>query len=326
MAYRILSFCGGGIRGLMSAMILSRLSQAFRDKYGVSLHQRADCIAGTSTGSFITGMLMCDVDPEIIVGLYDDVLAPGYRLGKTDPTHPAFASSDWIAILDHYHADRRLRHFETQNCVFTSFDIGGPDRAWAPMLLNNFPGSDTADFGLLDAMAASGAMPGMCSPHDVIIGDRSYRLVDGAFVHHDPTIPAVALAVSSGVPLDEVSAIDIGTGFMRNFVTADASGWGSLQWTYGSGTKDGQLPPLLANNANETPILNLTLSGTSTNLMPDLARMLLGDRFAYLNPDFGSRVISEMAADPESLAFLRDQAMTCDIGPALAVLDEYWAD
>jgi patatin-like phospholipase/acyl hydrolase len=47
--FRILSFCGGGMRGLMSAAILQRLDAAFFAKNGVHLTEQADMIAGTST-------------------------------------------------------------------------------------------------------------------------------------------------------------------------------------------------------------------------------------------------------------------------------------
>ena len=74
------------------------------------------------------------------------------------------------------------------------------------------------------------------------------------------------------------------------------------------------------------PFLNLCLNGTSTNLMPDLAGMLLGDRFAYLNPNFGTRHVPENATDPDSLAFLVQMAENCDLTAALKVLDEHWVD
>lgn len=323
----ILSFCGGGIRGLMSAKILSRLNDAFVAKYDNSLYSCANGIAGTSTGSFITGMLLSDLDPGFITDLYKYLVAPAYRKAKTDPTRPALNSDEWIAVLGRHHLERPLSDFEKM-VLFTSFDLGGPNIPWSAQLLNNLPDSPTRNFGLLEAMAASGAMPGMLAPFSVTVDGRAYNLLDGAFVHHDPTIAAIALAAKAGVPVDSISVIDIGTGFMRNFVTADASGWGSQQWLHGSGAKDGQLPPLLANTptgpANEMPMLNLTLSGTSTNTMPDLAAMLLGDRFAFLNPDFGDRVIPELAADPASLEFLEEMANTCDLRPAMAVLDKYW--
>lgn len=328
MTYRILSFCGGGIRGYMSALILQRLNDAFMDEYGVTLYSRADCIAGTSTGSFITGMLLIGLSPGEIADLYSGVVAPFYRKAKTDPTQPALPSDEWLKILHGLPIDRRLRDCD-KNALFTSFDIGGYYLPWSAQLLNNFPKSTTAEFHLFDAMAASGAMPGMLPPYAVVVGERAYNLLDGAFVHHDPTIPAIALAAQAGFPVDTISVIDIGTGFMANSIWSSTSGWGSAQWLHGSGDKDGQLPPLLANitdiPANETPMLNLTLSGTSTNTMPDLAGMLLGERFAYLNPDFGDTVITELQADQAALDFLYEQAMGCDLGAAMTVLANYWS-
>ncbi|HEX8622165.1 MAG TPA: patatin-like phospholipase family protein [Allosphingosinicella sp.] len=328
MYYRMLSFCGGGIRGYMSALILQRLDDAFKDEYGVTLYSRADCIAGTSTGSFITGLLLSHVDPGQIVWLYSNVVAPAYLKAKKYATQPALVSDEWLSLLHGLPINRRLSECD-KNALFTSFDIGGPSLPWSAQLLNNFPNSTTAEFHLLDAMAGSGAMPGMLPPYSVVIGGRQYNLLDGAFVHHDPTIPAIALAAGADVPVNTISVIDIGTGFMANSITANASGWGSTQWLHGTGAEDGQLPPLLANilpiPANETPILNLTLSGTSTNTMPDLAGMLLGDRFAYLNPDFGDTVITELQADAAALKFLYEMAMGCDIEPAMAVLGKYWS-
>jgi hypothetical protein len=326
MNYRILSFCGGGIRGYMSALILQRLNDAFMNEYNVTLYSQADCIAGTSTGSFITGCLLCELDPGAIANLYLHLVAPAYQKAKTSQTQPALPSDEWLKSLDPLHLDRRLSHFP-KNALFTSFDIGGAYLPWSAQLLNNFPNSTTAEFGLLDAMAASGAMPGMLPPYAVVVGERAYNLLDGAFVHHDPTIPAIALAAQAGHPVNTISAIDIGTGFMANSINVSAASWGSEQWLNGSGVEDGRLPRLLANMpvTSETPMLNLTLSGTSTNTMPDLAGMLLGERFAYLNPDFGDTVIGELQADQASMDFLYEMAMGCDIGPAMTVLAKYWS-
>ena len=126
-----------------------------------------------------------------------------------------------------------------------------------------------------------------------------------------------------------ISAIDIGTGFMQNLVTANASGWGANQWLNGTGASDGTLPSLLVNTPTaqaQMPILNLCLNGTSSNLMPDLADMLLPGRFAYLNPNFGTTYIAEDATDDASIAFLQQAAADCDLTAALAVLSAYWVD
>jgi predicted acylesterase/phospholipase RssA len=334
VTFRILSFCGGGVRGYMSALILNKISFALFESRGVWLHEIADCFAGTSTGSFIAGMLLAGQSPEVIVEAYKNIVIPGCQAASKnkDATKPAIPSSKLIYNLDRFSLDPRLRDLPKKG-VFTSFDLGGKVgetiTPWSAQLLHNFPGSTTADFGLFDAVAASGAMPGISPPLPVTIDGRSYNLVDGAFVHHDPTLPAIALAVASGVPLNSISVLDIGTGFMANYVSAaDASQWGSQQWLHGSGNTDGQLPPLLVNTpwdaANEMPIFNLSLSGTSTNLMPMLARLMLGDQFAYLNPDFGNTVIGELSAEENDIAFLYEQAMGLVVERAMFMLKRYW--
>ncbi|MBU0719581.1 MAG: patatin-like phospholipase family protein, partial [Planctomycetes bacterium] len=64
-AYRILTFDGGGIRGLLSAVLLRRLAAAvpgFLDK--------VDLLAGTSTGGIIALGLARGLKPSALVQLY----------------------------------------------------------------------------------------------------------------------------------------------------------------------------------------------------------------------------------------------------------------
>ncbi|HEY2291015.1 MAG TPA: patatin-like phospholipase family protein [Thermoanaerobaculia bacterium] len=329
MTFRILSFCGGGMRGLMSAMILSRLNDRFETKYGKSLAHQADMIAGTSTGALITGLLATGLTPDLIIDFYLKVTRRAFENADKSENAPALPQATFTALLDKYHLDPPLSFFKKHKLLLTTFDLGAHDVPWSPQLFHNFPGSPSAQVGLLDAMIASGSMPAMAAPYPYTLNGRQMHLVDGAFVHHDPTVPAIALAAANGTSVSDISAIDFGTGFMRNFITADVEGWGANQWVNGTGGSDGTLPQLLVNmpaTPAQMPILNLCLNGTSTNLMPDLAGMLLDDRFAYLNPDFGAVYIPEDAVSDEQLAFLKLMADTCDLEPAMAVLGQCWAD
>lgn len=328
MAFRILNFCGGGMRGLMSALILQRLDNQFQERHGKSLIHQADMIAGTSTGSVITGLLLAGISPRLIVDFYMEVMRRSFEHAQSNSNAPALPADTMIALLDKFHLDPPISFFK-KKALFTSFDIGSAGVPWSPQLFNNFPGSDNAHIGLFDVIAGSCAMPGMSAPHACKVNGRPLRLVDGAFAHHDPTVPAIALAASHGNDVAAISAIDIGTGFMRNFITADVSGWGANQWLSGDGADDGALPGLLLNQPPtpaQMPILNMCLNGTSTSMMPDIAAMLLGNRFAYLNPDFGATYIPEDIVSDEGLAFLTLKAEECDLRPAMAVLDQYWAD
>ena len=63
--HRVLSFDGGGIRGLYQAHLLERLLA-----YGLDVASRADVLAGTSTGAIVAGALAVGMKPHEIAGLY----------------------------------------------------------------------------------------------------------------------------------------------------------------------------------------------------------------------------------------------------------------
>ena len=103
-------------------------------------------------------------------------------------------------------------------------------------------------------------MPGMFGSHQ---GN-----VDGAFVQLDPTLAAIALAVNSGVHLADIVVICFGTGFMANDLGSATATWGAHQRQHGDKDNKYNVPPLLV-NGTPSPILNISMNGTSTNLHPD---------------------------------------------------------
>jgi patatin-like phospholipase/acyl hydrolase len=145
-----------------------------------------------------------------------------------------------------------------------------------PILFHNLPGSPTADTLLADAVVSGGAMPGMFGSYQ--FSSYPQGNVDGAFVNHDPTLAAIALAVNAGVSLTNIVVICFGTGFMANHLGGATGHWGAQQWQQGSPNHHYDVPPLLI-NGSRCPILNISLNGTSTNLIPDLAGMLRPQRY-----------------------------------------------
>jgi len=329
MTYRILSFCGGGIRGLLSAIMLQRLQAAT----GVNLAAQADLIVGTSTGSWITALLTAGLSPEELVLFYDPGMSTIMALdGQKSPDKPMFGDGLLSKLFSKVplpvpgvlgkplsELDRRI--------MVASFEIGDETRPWSPQLIHNFPGSTTSGMSLLDAVHCSGAMPGMLAPAAITVNGQPMRFTDGAFMHHDPTVAAIALAVANeGVALEDITVLDFGTGFMANYISAnaDVANWGASQWLSPQNNA-GVLPALLVNTPNPgQPIFNMMLNGTSTSLIPELAAMMLGERFAYLNPDFGGTYIAEDAVDQASLTFLKQQAAGFPLDAAQAVVQSYW--
>jgi hypothetical protein len=321
MAYTIVSFCGGGIRGLMSATILKNLA-----KHHGNILTHTNLLAGTSTGAGIVSSLIANesVD-EIIAGFPTE--AKFFAEGSPNPNAPAYSSSAYVQEQHGMHGDRTLASLLPQQVLLTGFNLGsgpregGSPTAWFPQLFTNVPSplTSTASTSIVEAVVSSGAMPGMVPSY---LGN-----VDGAFVNHDPTLAAIALAVSSGIDLKDIAAICIGTGFMENWIGSDTTQWGAHQWLHGDGTNNYHLPSLLTNEAGVCPILNLCLNGTSTNLIPLLCQMLLPGRYVNLNPVLG-RYVSETASDPTQLAYLVAQAEALRSSElwrkATHLLETYW--
>lgn len=327
MAYTIVSFCGGGMRGLISLRALEMLAA-----HNPGILTNTHLMAGTSVGStIISGLVAPHGSPQQLI---EDFLGPArifFSRISHDRRAPAFGNSAMLQKLRALHGDQTLSSL-TQQVLFTAFDLGAgpqegkPATPWGAQLFTNVksPLVSTAETTIVDAVMACEAMPAMFPSY------KGY--VDGAFVHHDPTLAAIALAVSSGVDLREIVVICLGTGFMENWIGSDTTQWGVEQWLQGDGTDRHRLPPLLTNQALTPenavcPILNLCLNGTSTRLIPWLSQMLLPGRYVNLNPIL-REYIPEIASEPAQLNTLLESAdglrSTEAWRQATHLLDTYW--
>jgi uncharacterized protein len=163
-------------------------------------------------------------------------------------------------------------------------------------------------------VSRSGAMPGMFGSYQ---GN-----VDGAFVHHDPTLAAIALAVNSGVNPTDIVAICFGTGSMANLLGKATSHWGAERWQNGDPNNPYNTSPQPISGTS-SPILNIFLNGTSTKLMPMLNGMLLPKRYAYFNPML-QFFIPENDTDQADLNYLQAKPLEVDFSPAKELLASYW--
>ena len=69
--FRILSLDGGGIRGLISALILKEVEKELKEK-GKSLLEHFDMIAGTSTGSLLAAGVAIGKPIDELIKMYED--------------------------------------------------------------------------------------------------------------------------------------------------------------------------------------------------------------------------------------------------------------
>jgi patatin-like phospholipase/acyl hydrolase len=269
--YRILSFCGGGIRGLISSGLLSRVQQ----ESGRQIVEASDVYAGTSTGADIISQILANYSPGKIYENYQTTkLFDGAN--TTDASKPAYKIDKLIAAQELLHGGKGkpLSDYD-KRLVLTTFFVGSSEYDWTPILLNNFPGSITSNTPLVDAVVSSSVMPGMYGTYN--------RYTDGGFAQHDPTLIAIAFALANGVKLENITAMCFGTGQFSNKIISDPKDWGAQQWQFGDPTAEYKTPKMLV-NGQKSPVLAMSLNGTSTYLMPKLCQLLLGERYCYVNP------------------------------------------
>jgi uncharacterized protein len=308
-SYKILSFCGGGIRGLASVTMLNELYKQHPDIYS-----KADLLAGTSTGANIVAALATGKEtPAELIKTYLGSRRQFFENPSTDPLLPAYSMQKFASGVQKLYGNKRLSDFK-QAILTTAFNVGSDPIPWEPILFNNLPGSTTANALVSDAVISSSAMPGMLGSYN---GN-----IDGAFVNHDPTLAAIAVAVKSGVDPNNIVAICFGTGFMANSLGSAASNWGAEQWQNGDPNNPYNVPPLLV-NGTASPILNASINGTSTNLIPELSSMLLPKRYAYLNPQL-EFFIPENDSNLADLEYLVAQSLQVDLTAAIDLVNKYW--
>jgi len=233
--YRILSLDGGGIRGLITAMLLIRLD---REKGLEGWLERADLLAGTSTGALIALCLAKGLGLEEIRALYHDTSRDIFDDSWLDNV------KDVGTLLGaQYHSDGLKRHLQRmlgkarlrdlkKRVLITAFDLDNqhprPDkRRWKPKLFHNFPGADSDGATLawkvgLYTCAAPTYFPSVDG------------FVDGGVFANNPSMCALAQTQDARIgrtaALDEVALLSLGTGSSLIYIRGSKHDWGYAQW------------------------------------------------------------------------------------------------
>ncbi|RMF65346.1 MAG: hypothetical protein D6746_00605, partial [Bacteroidetes bacterium] len=164
--YRILSLDGGGIRGLLSAVVLEQLDAAcpgWRD--------RIDLIAGTSTGGILALGLAFGLTPTDLRVLYYDKGGDIFHDTLLDDLHDLGRAIG--AEYDNRYLRRELERIfgDTplgklrKKVLIPAFDLDNEDpdpekRTWKPKFFHNFGGRDSdADVRVVDVALYTSAAP-----------------------------------------------------------------------------------------------------------------------------------------------------------------------
>ncbi len=241
MSFRILSIDGGGIRGIIPALILAELER----RAGRPVAKMFDLVAGTSTGGILA------------VGL----TMPGTR------RKPKYTALDLVALYEEegdaiFHRSKWHQIRAIGNLAEEKYPSEGIERvlaerfgeAWLSAVLTNvlvtaydielrrphFFKSDRAqtkperDFHLADVARATSAAPTYFEPAQVRsrAEDDPVALVDGGVFANNPAACALVEAICTyAADLSDMTFLSLGTGELtRPILYEEAKGWGLAKW------------------------------------------------------------------------------------------------
>jgi patatin-like phospholipase/acyl hydrolase len=301
---RVLAIDGGGIRGLIPALVLAEMER----RSNRQVHELFDLIAGTSTGG-ILACALCAPDPmpaEEVAAIYED---QGPEI---------FDRSVWQRIrsaeglLDEkYDAgalDRALERFigakqlaETRpDIIVPAYDMSAP----GPYFFKTRKARErpAENFPLTVVARATAAAPTYFEP--LPVGERA--LVDGGVFAVNPAMSAFAEVLRFN-PSADVALLSLGTGeHTRRRSFADVEDWGLVEWA--------------------RPILDVVFDGSSDGVDYQLRHVLGEGRYWRLQVELTSASDDLDDASEENLRELRSRAAeliaarSAEIDEVLAVL------
>jgi len=270
--FRIVSLDGGGIRGLISAILLERMEQAYP-----GFLAQVDLFAGTSTGGLLALGLAAGKTPAQARQLYevygekvfadsllDDVRDLGKLIGAEYSIEPLKEVLN-MQFGDLALADLNKRVLVSAFKLDSQPALRGQYRSWKAKFFHNFPGPESDGVERVVDVALNTSVAPVYFP--------TYRgYIDGGVVAGNPGMCALAQALhapTGGQKLEDIVLLSIGTGHNPKYLEIQDANWGLAQWA--------------------THLVPLVLEGDA-DLADYQCRQLLGERYLRINPrlpDFG---------------------------------------
>lgn len=237
--YRVLSIDGGGIRGIIPAMVLDHIETLT----GKQIWELFDLIVGTSTGGLLAlGLTKPHPDGEgaefaarDIVELYEDkgarIFSPRWQGPLLDEKYPAQAIE---AVLDEYFGDTHLREAKTE-VLITAYEI---ERRRPIVFKRRHAQSPSRkrrehDLPMKQIARATSAAPTYFEPVRIAMeAPQDYlALIDGGVFANNPALCGYVEAFKLKAPEQNVLLVSLGTGELTHPLSYDdVKDWGLLSW------------------------------------------------------------------------------------------------
>ena len=306
--YRILSLDGGGLKGIITAILMQRLN---KEPALLGWLDQVDLIAGTSTGGLLALGIARGLELQEIRELYetkgktifddswlDDLVDLGKIAGADYDIRTLWTELKRVLGETTTLADLKKR------VLITAFNLDNehPDenkRTWKPKLFHNFPGKDTDG----DELAYKVGMYTAAAPTFFPAVDG---YVDGGVFATNPSMCALAQSQDARFPehpsLSDVVLLSLGTGTSLVYIKGKYLDWGYAQWA--------------------KPLVSLMLDGTA-GVAHYQCKQMLGESYHRLGPVFpaGKAVGID---DVDQLPYMIEFAEKLDLAETTAWLKAQW--
>ncbi|MGM0674019.1 MAG: patatin-like phospholipase family protein, partial [Spirochaetota bacterium] len=278
---RILSIDGGGIRGLVPAMVVEALEGHMQDrKRPYPLYRTFDVISGSSTGALIALGLTAPAEPgkssqrapalltgADVVKLYRQkgpiIFPAAERTLRSRFSHafrPKYDSEPFEGVLQEVYGERTMKELLCEVVVPTYDTVHR-----RPRLFKRRPArgsKEVQNFYVRDVARAAAAAPTYFAPAKVVpIPDNGYgySLVDGGVFANNPALMAYIEARKLFPRARRFTIVSLGTGIVdRPYPHETVSKWGYMDWM---------------SSIRGTPLLGMMMDGQSDNALYLLQRL-----------------------------------------------------
>jgi uncharacterized protein len=219
---RVLAIDGGGIRGLIPAIVCKRIEDVSKRPLSTIF----DLIAGTSTGGIIALGIADGLDTSSLVKLYEEQGQTIFANPKNkfhSYLSPKYKSHGLKDILKEKFQNRRLSDVSV-NVMVTVYDLSNRK----PSIFKSWEveAGSKDDCLLLEAALATSAAPTFFEP--VLLNGNS--AVDGGIYCNNPALLAYIEAKKKW-PDEEICLLSLGTGTLTtSLLHKEAKTWGKLGW------------------------------------------------------------------------------------------------
>jgi patatin-like phospholipase/acyl hydrolase len=291
---KILSIDGGGIRGIVPALVLEELER----KMGRPVSALFDLLAGTSTGGILALALTvpaADGRPRYsatdLVSLYEN---EGSRIFSRSWLHRLralgnldsgkYQSSGIDGVLKKYFGECRLSQAVT-DVLITSYEI---ERRFPLFFRSSIARArHDYDFPMVEVARATSAAPTYFTPARISnwTTKESFSLIDGGVFANNPAACALVAAHTS-FPARGYLVASLGTGALtRSIPYRRAKNWGLTQWA--------------------KPVLDVVFDGVSSTVDYQLQQVLPADRYFRFQTALDERVQGMDNVHPDNITALK---------------------